>query len=124
MDIFKVVNYEESFEYTLKDPSTGEDTDVVIYLRSSANADAKIIDLKYLNSVKSSNLTKKPIPVEKDLDYAYEKLASCITGWNENMKSNGEKLEFNSDNVDKIVRIDWINNQLSKQVDNIENFTK
>lgn len=124
MDIAKRVNYEDSFEYTLLDPDTNEETDVVFNLRSSGNAQAKVLDLKYLNAVKSSNVTKKIIPMEKDLEYAYDKLASCVAGWNDKLVFNGEKLEYNAENIAKVVRIDWIFDQLNKQVSDIANFMK
>lgn len=124
MDVFNRVKYDESFEYVLKDPATGEDTDVVFYLRSSGNPDAKALDLKYLNAVKSSNVSKKSIPIEHDLDYAYDKLATSITGWNDKLVFGGEPLKYNKEAVDKIVRIDWLFDQLNKFVSDVENFMK
>lgn len=124
MDIFNRVNYEATFDYVLKDPETGDDTDIVFQLRSVNCEAAKKVDLKYLNAVKSGNMRKEALPVERDLEYAYDKVAACIAGWSDTLKKDGEKYEYTPENVASIVRIDWIFSQLNKQIEDIKNFTK
>lgn len=126
MDIAKRVNYETTFEYEVTDPETGEGTGLFLDLRSTSSAEVKAVSRKHIDFISAQQRANKTVKVDVLERQVVEKLVAAVAGWRweGDAKFNGEKLEYTPENVRKVVEVDWIFDQVNKQVGDIENFTK
>lgn len=126
MDIAKRVNYETTFEYEVTDPETGEGTGLFLDLRSTSSAEVKAVSRKHIDFISAQQRANKTVKVDVLERQVVEKLVAAVAGWRweGDANFNGEKLEYTPENVRKVVEVDWIFDQVNKQVGDIENFTK
>ena len=126
MDIANVVKYESTFEYELLDPVTGKETGLIFELLSSSSEAVKKVTRKHVDFI--SDLERKGKKVKTDIreSQIVERLSASIKGWRWTGDANwhGETPEFSIKNVEEVIAVDWIFDQLIKQVTDIENFTK
>lgn len=126
MDIAKRVNYESTFEYEVTDPQDGTGTGLFLDLRSSSSDAVKAVSRKHIDFISNQQRSNKPVKVETLEKQVIEKLVASVADWRweGDASFNGEKLEFTTENVRKVLEVDWIFDQVNKQVGDIENFTK
>ena len=126
MDIAKRVNYESTFEYEVTDPETGAGTGLFLDLRSTSSAEVKAVSRRHIDFISSQQRSNKPVKVETLERQVIEKLVAAVASWRweGDASFNGDKLDFTPENVRKVVEVDWIFDQVNKQVGDIENFTK
>lgn len=126
MDIAKRVNYESTFEYEVTDPQTGAGTGLFLDLRSSSSDAVKAVTRKHIDFISAQQRANKSVKVETLEKQVIEKLVASVAGWRWDGEAsfNGEKLDHTPENVRKVIEVDWIFDQINKQVGDIENFTK
>lgn len=126
MDIAKLVNYESTFEYEVTDPKTGEGTGLFLDLRSASSEAVKAVSRKHIDFISAQQRANKNVKVEVLERQVIEKLVASVADWRweGDAEFNGEKPEFTAANVQKVLEVDWIFDQVNKQVGDIENFTK
>lgn len=126
MDLSGIVNYESTFEYEVVNPSSGEATGLVLELQSVSSPDVKVVTRRQLDFITDQQRKGKAIKIAVAEEKLVEKLAASVVSWEWGGSSNfkGEKLPFNTKNVVEVLNVDWIFEQVSKQVQDIENFTK
>lgn len=133
MELSNLKVAQEPVRLELTHPLTGEvllhektKKPVAFLVVGTDSAQYKKIDSKYKNAAMNRRFKGKvdPETLEDMTIELNEKLLSCIEGW-ENITYGGEDLEFNKENVKKVVFDDalpWISEQLTIFMAMRENF--
>ena len=134
MDILAQVQYDAPIEHELELPN-GKATGVVFKLVSANSPASKKIMLQNQARLMASNIGKSREKteaeylklLEKQVDKTVEQVAACVVGWDWNGNSAGKigkDPAFTPENVKYVLEADWIFEQVSEVVGEIENFTK
>lgn len=126
MSISNLVKYDEAFKYELTHPASGDGLGIIFSLVSSASDQAKAVLRKHIKANHMLQRKGKTIDVDEGEAQVIERLSASIVAWewgeNEFREGKGAP-EFNKDNVADVLAVDWIFDQINRQVNDIQNFT-
>lgn len=126
MSIANIVKYDEAIKYELVHPVTGDGLGIIFSVVSSASDQAKAIYRKQLKANVALQRKGKTIDVDEGEAQIIERLAASIVGWDwadKEFREGAGAPEFNKSNIADVLAVDWIFDQISKQVNDIQNFT-
>lgn len=121
MDISEIQPKERKIEIT--HPSTGEPVGLRWTLRPES--DPKVKKVQRQNLDKQLGSRKKKMSAAQIEANSFELLVAATAGWEwyGELTFEGEKPEFNEDNVRRVLqKADWIRNQVREDFDNTEGF--
>ena len=126
MSIFNIVKYDEAIKYELVHPASGDGLGIIFSLVSSASDQAKAIYRKQIKLNYALQRKGKTIDIDEGEAQIIERLSASIVGWDwadQEFREGEGAPEFNKSNIADVLTVDWIFDQISKQVNDIQNFT-
>src|SRR5690625_1284819 len=127
MAISDLVQYEATFDLDLKHPINGEDLGIVFHVRSAECDAAKKVLRVTLNKQLAAQKKGKNLSIQEGEEYELKRVSACMAGWDwgdqEFIKGEGAP-EFTPENVDAVLKVEWIYKQVSEAISDIANFTR
>lgn len=122
-----IVQYDETITHELRHPITDEGLGVHFTLTSSGSDAVRAVVKRQMRASVASRSNQNALNVDTAVKMTEERLAASIVSWDfggrELIEGQGVP-ECTHENKLILVRVDWIFDQISKQVNNLENFTK
>lgn len=126
MAISNIVKYESSFDYELLHPVNGTGLKIWFTLVSSASDSVKSVIRRQIDANYERQRKGKSLKASDGEVQIIDRIAACFQSW----KWNGQEFrdgqgvpEFTRENILDVLSVDWIFDQVNKQVNDIENFT-
>jgi hypothetical protein len=113
-----------TFSLEIKHPSTGESVGLTVELVSPTDDRFKRIERKVTDVAMKKRARGKTFTADELEENRNALIASTIVGWkwSKDGSFGGEKLEFNSSNVAKVLAVDWIRGQIDEALAEPANF--